>query len=56
LVEPLGEAGFDRFGSRVAITFFAAMAQISYYRCTTLKNGNPTKVIFIVKFPLYLLQ
>jgi len=45
LVEPLGEAGFDRFGSRVAITFFAAMAQISYYRCTTLKNGNPTKNI-----------
>jgi len=43
LVEPLAEGGFDRFSSRIAITFFALMAQISYYRCTALKSGNPTK-------------
>jgi len=43
LVEPLAEGGFDRLGSRIAITFFALMAQVSYYRCTSLKSGNPTK-------------
>jgi len=36
---------FDVFASNMFITFLVAMAIISYYRCTTLKNGNPTKQV-----------
>jgi len=43
LCEPLSGNTFDKRASQYFITFIVGMAMVCYYKCSTARNGNPTK-------------